>query len=244
VGRTFKQTLGRIKRSLFRNWYEVSIEECCNPYAMRFGGEGWHFLVETLRELENNQNIPLQETILYQYHKQYCPTVIGEIFQSSELSKQYEFEYPWGNWKNKGPYGRSKPFSETRYQGPSSDDFIKKQYDNIVSIYESMKIEGYRPLEYGFIGGTFLLSADQERLFVVHQGNHRMAALTALGVKKIKVVTIKGFIKNINEKQVDNWHYVKTGKWRKDDALKLFRSFYTENGNHIVSGINLSARSD
>lgn len=211
---------------------------------MRFGEDGWHFLVETLRELNKNPNIPFKESILFQYHEQFCPTFIEEIFRTLELSKKYKFEYPWGNWKDKGPYDITKPFYLTRYQGPSSEEFVKKQYDNIISLYQSMKTEGYRPLDYGFIGGTFLHSENQERLFVVHQGNHRMAALTVLGVKKIRVVTIKGFLKSVSENEVDNWYYVKTGKWRRADALKLFRSYYTENGNHILSGLKFSVKSN
>lgn len=78
-----------------------------------------------------------------------------------------------------------------------------------------------------------MLSADGKRRFVVLQGNHRMAVLSALGYKKITVRTNPGYLDYVRESDMNNWARVREGSCDIQTARAVFRLYFDETGEHV-----------
>jgi hypothetical protein len=102
-----------------------------------------------------------------------------------------------------------------------------------------MKEQGYRPWQFGhtFIGGTFLISEDGERRFVVLQGNHRLAALAHLGMDRIAVRGVRGYLSEIRERDVERWPLVRAGACSPPAARAIFRLFFEQVGWHLADSL-------
>ena len=143
------------------------------------------------------------------------------------------FIYPWGSFRKDDNF--IKDSRNSRFCGPSSDLFIKEELKRIISLYKDLKKNGYTPMVYphSFIAGTWLESCSGNKVFVVMQGNHRMAALSFLNHKRIEVRTVpylKGIIK---EKDIKKWPLVREKICEENNARKIFNFFFENNGQHI-----------
>jgi hypothetical protein len=234
---------GSLLRYITRPWneIEVSFDECVNFFACSFGPNGWHPVVETLRQVERDPNIPLENTVLYRYHRNFCPEGIADLLPDGKVQFRPSFGlYPWGSFKRKGPF-KAKDRHRTTSCGPSDEKFIAEMFDRILTLYHRLQKEGYQPWRFGnnVIGGTVLEDLSGARRVVILQGNHRMAVLAALGMKRIRIRFLPDSLRIIREADVDRWHFVKSGECSKKDALAIFRLYFQENGHHIARYLNL-----
>lgn len=230
--------LGNVYRFLTIQQYQVSIEvdEARTIFGSSFGSDGWHHLICTLEEYDQDHNIDYRTTSLYSYLKYFQPISICDLLETPYVEKCNLplFVFPWGTFK-KGQVVSNKEPGKSRFCGPSSDLFIKDEFDRTIYLYEEIKKTGYKPWSFGntFIGGTFLVSKEGERRFIVLQGNHRMAILAHLGYKHIKVRDVKGYMVKVNESAILDWPLVKTGGCSKGIAESIFRLYFAQNGYHI-----------
>jgi len=213
----------------------VSLEITTNIFGCSFGPCGWHHLVEMLKEYKANPDIFWRDTTLYRYHKNFKPKSIRDLVVTSEqtVCNIPLFTYPWGTFV----VGQAeKNVLNSRFCGPSTDEFIEAEYLRIITLYEQVKENSYKPWRYGhgFIGGTFMIDRNGRRRFVVMQGNHRMAVLASLGVRQVKVRTYPGFLlTEVREGDVHRWPLVRDGRCTPDAALAIFRMYFEENGEHV-----------
>jgi hypothetical protein len=229
--------LGNIKRLITLPVYqkEILVSEATNIFGCSFGTDGWHHIRQTLKEYDNNIEIPFNETTLYKYLKNFCPRNILEASGINRASDNIRlFCYPWGmSFKISGE--SNKDVWQSRFCGPSSDSFINEEYHRIVNLYRKLKISGYKPwsMGNGFIGGTFLINRYGQRRFVILQGNHRMAILAHLGLKKLNVRSIPGFFSKVYETDVKEWPFVKNRIFDEREALEVFNMFFDQTGFHV-----------
>jgi hypothetical protein len=233
---------GNVRRFVTIPWQQrnISMSEATNIFACSFDSNGWHHIVRTLIEYNNNPDIPLSETTLYKYLKNYCPGNISDLAGCKRDSSNIPlFYYPWGmSFRQSGIV--EKNVWQSRFCGPSSDVFIEEEFKRIIALYMNMKKTGYKPwrTNNGFIGGSFLLKNNGQKRFVVLQGNHRMAVLSFLDKKRLSVRTIKGYLPVVKESEVKEWPFVKNGLFTEDEALKIFNLFFIEKGYHIKALLN------
>lgn len=212
----------------------VPIEQITNIFACNFGIKGWHPIVETLKEYQQNPQISFRDTTLYRYHKQFTPLNTSQALLEINDDFLPLFVYPWGAFTHKTPSNKSAQTS--RFCGPSSDPFIEEEFQRIISLFESIKTSGYRPWRHhqNQITGTFLFDDQGNRRFVVMQGNHRVAVLATLGWSNIpiriqpKICTTKVFLSDKNR-----WQYWNESSEKQRLMLSIFSSFFGEYGQHI-----------
>jgi hypothetical protein len=233
--------LGNIKRliTLPGQQKEISVSEATSIFGCSFGPDGWHHIRQTLKEYDSNNEIPFNETTLYKYLKNFCPRNILEAAGIDRISDNIQlFYYPWGiSFKTSGE--SDKDVWQSRFCGPSTDSFIDEEYRRILNLYGKLETFGYKPWSRGnsFIGGTFLINRYGQRRFVVLQGNHRMAILAHLGLKKISVRSIPGFFFRIHETDVRKWSFVRNGMFNEKEALEIFNMFFDKTGFHVKNFI-------
>jgi hypothetical protein len=229
---------GNIYRFITACKYQKTIlpDEACSIFGASFGRDGWHHIIETLKEYDHDTEINYRDTTLYAFLKHFTPEKISDFFvgvntQDCNLSI---FNWPWGTFK-KNELFSEKQTQMSRFCGPSSDNFIKNEYDRTIALYKKIKKTGYKPWQYGntFIGGTFLVKNSGLRRFVVLQGNHRIAILFHLGYAELDVREVKGYLVEVEEKYLKSWLLVKRGKCSVSQAKMIFNMFFEQNGHHL-----------
>ncbi len=170
---------------------------------------------------------------MYRFLKNFKPKSISHFVNSDDPLPI--FTYPWGTFKkNESKTTKKREFS--RFCGPSTDEFIKEEFNRTIKLYNKICKEGYKPWSnYNrHIGGTFLIKKNGLKKFIVLQGNHRMAILSHLGYSEsISIRNIKGYKFKIFEKNLKNWPLVKINECTEKHALEIFNLYFKENGSHI-----------
>ncbi len=132
---------------------------------------------------------------------------------------------------------------QSRFCGPSQDNFVIEEFERVKTLYSQMKENGYKPTTFpnSFIGGTWLIRSNGQRRFVVLQGNHRMAILAHLGYTKVAVRTLPGYIPMIQEKDIKKWPLVRLGFCPESHASDVFNLFFEVAGFHIAKRLGGSS---
>ena len=223
---------------------KVPIDICTNPMGFSFAPEGWNYLIEQLKQFDRNPDVEAKDSVLYRFHQRYQPEDMSDLPVSAGSDVTFKPSlsiYPWGSFdirKSKSG-GTVKNAHRTRFYGPSSFTLVEKDFFNLLSLYEYMKVHGYRPWYFrnAFIGGVFLERRDGEKRFVVLQGNHRTAVLAHLGHKQILTRYLKGYYQCVSEKDINEWFYVKSGECNIEDAAAYISSFFKLNGTERAKAI-------
>jgi len=231
-----RHVLGNALRLLTSPWRQraINLDEATTIFACSYGCNGWHPLVESLKEYQMTPDIGWKESALFQYHTEFCPKTIGDLVDALQNDCDIPlFVYPWGTFRIGAKW--DKEVLTSRFCGPSSFELIESEFDAIVALYEKIRIEGYQPWKHGngFIGGVFLHAEDGQRRFIVLQGNHRMAVLAALGMEKVAVRTYPGYLAHVKESDIKNWVHVVNGRCDVDVARSIFRMYFDESGDHV-----------
>lgn len=214
----------------------IAPEEATTIFACSFGRDGWQHLRRTLEEYDRDPEVRPAETTLHRFLTHFAPSSICELLGPSAQGHCALplFVYPWGTFR-RGETSSTKDASRSRFCGPSTADFVVEEFARVVALYERMKRQGYRPWDFGntFIAGTFLVSAEGERRFVVLQGNHRLAVLSHLGIRRIAVRNARGYLAEVHERDVEHWPLVHAGTCDAAAARSIFRLFFEKDGRHI-----------
>ncbi len=225
---------------------EVPLEICTNLMGFSFAASGWNYLIEQLKQFDTNWDVKVKDSVLYRFHQSYQPKNMSELAYSCGNEVDFSPElsiYPWGSFNieksNKG--GVAKDPYQTRFYGPSSLALIEKDLENLRSLYDYMKVHGYRPWYFrnAFIGGVFLERENGEKKYVVLQGNHRTAIMAHLGYKTMLVRHLAGYYKYISQRDIHNWYYVKSGDCSLADALTYFDCLFNLDGTERHKKIEL-----
>ena len=232
--------LGNFIRSITAPFYQYEIDpkDACTIFGSRFSN-GWNHIIETLKEYDNNPNIDYKDTSLYDFLKYFKPEDLSDFINFKSKNKSPIFIFPWGS-VNKKFESNEKDLLKSRFCGPSSDEFIKKEFDDIIYLYKKLKHEGYKPQIYpnSFIIGTWLISESKASVFIVLGGNHRMAILSHIGLNKIKVRTHKMLIRKVYLSQLQSWPFIVNNKFSIENAKNIFDVFLNKRGFHLKQIIN------
>jgi len=201
-------------------------------FGCSFGCGGWQHLVRTLEEFRADPAIGWRSTTLAAFHRAFCPRNVFDVVGRDVDAPPFVF--PWG------PFSvgfRRKEVLSSRFCGPSTDDFIRDEFERLIRLYERIRSTGYRPWSFGhgFLYGTILVDRTGARRFVVLQGNHRMAALAVLGAEAVSVRTDpRRLLAVVREEECERWPLVQSQVCSVSDAIAVFRMFFEQNGLHVL----------
>jgi hypothetical protein len=233
--RKTKYRFGNLLRAASAPWLEASISPnaATSIFGCCFGDDGWHHLRQTLKEYDENPKREIKETAMWKFLKNFCPNGIS-VFANIEYQDPLPlFVYPWIDLSNLGE--KPKDPKSSRFCGPSSDEFVRKEYLRTISLYKKIKSQGYKPSHYphSLISGTFLISRSGKMRFIVMQGNHRMAVLAHLGYSEILVRANTGTIPFVDERKIKTWPNVRNGRCSVEHAGEVFNYFFKKNGSEM-----------
>lgn len=219
--------------------------ERCRSHMLGFTADGNPF-VESLRTYSENKCNYTGSTLEY-YYNNFCPDSMQSVLSSAEnsLNKFHPMAtvLPWGiaTPEQKLPKVCVNPSADKLFSseakklglsekdnygwqffGPVSEGLGQLEYKRLISVFNSIKDDGYLPEKHGFIHGQFLVS-DDNWAWVNIGGKHRFASLAALNFKSIPIsLTSRSSALFIRRADVQYWPNVRNGLFSEFDALNIF----------------------
>jgi hypothetical protein len=71
---------------------------------------------------------------------------------------------------------------------------------------------------------------DGKNAFLLTDGNHRVAAMIALGYKYVLIR--QDAHDRVSEAECDYWPGVSSGRYKREDALGIFQAYFSGNSNY------------
>lgn len=223
---------------------KVDMDKCRDNNGFMYTEEG-HYFVETLRQYENNGDLEYEESYLKGYYEGFQPDNRRDNYLWEEGVDCFPMDHGWlyDPWRRPAnPPLRKKRF-ETRKGGnhnigPNTEEFGQAEFNRLKGAYDALKENGYNPDFFvdGYITGYLLVRKDDYR-FVASEGQHRIAALAALGYDSficrfdLKPWTSETVFYN----QASKWPQVKAGIFTPKVAKMCFEHFFrTDNNTRLI----------
>jgi len=104
---------------------------------------------------------------------------------------------------------------------------INREFGWLENAWRNIRREGYRPREYGFVTCLKLVGPGAAS-YIVLDGNHRLAALHAVGARLVEVKV--PWLRIVRRRRVRQWPRVRDGALGQEEALAIFdRYFWSSN---------------
>jgi len=218
--------------------------------ALSYSPDGWHPFVATLRECAVGTNTEYKDSVLRQFYDTHRPKHAAEAVAGFDQFPSAYIKYPahvyrlapWRalsvekidwvvrSWTNKDRTEHSNMEREWSldydgypYHGPVSRVAGVLEYQRLISVYRSLKSDGYNR-SYGHTNFILLMRGNEYRILNVGQGNHRTAAMAALGHKTVPARFFRNHVINIDMAQY--WPQVRNGLWTEDEAEAYFHHLF------------------
>ena len=234
--------------------FEVPLAKCRYPFHFSYDPLGWHPFVQTLRQYQENPKLRYHDSVLHDFYSKHQPKSLLEAFfgtptaATADLSSlaelaipQYEPFFPWDPKKPtaKGEKGLDSAHGHQGF-GPVTDDKGELELLRLTQTYDSIEANGYQP-SHGHDGDIrgYLLKTDGDYRFIIRQGLHRAAVLSAMNYTHIRVCFFDPYPRAIFKGELENWPQVKRGVMTREAAECIFTMFFKENGTEKARRIGL-----
>lgn len=215
---------------------DVELSTCRDLQGFGYVRPHWHPFVAQIEQYTFNEDITYNESILRDFFHAFQPQNQYERYfgrqgkQSPPLHKGWA-PLPWFNVKTK--HIPLKPFQTRQggnhFHGPNTEDFGTSELNRIITAYKLLKKNGYQPEIYpdGYIQGFFLKKGDDYR-FVITEGQHRIAALAALGYRTVRcrMAPDSHYPRCVNIADIAQWPLVKQRMYSTVLANRMFHIFF------------------
>ncbi len=228
--------------------FEVEVEKCRSLNGFGFNANGWNHFNALLEQLSENQDLEYDKCILKTFYERFQPTNRQEHFfglnsvDMPPLNKGWTI-FPWMESTNRVLNPVKSPVSRpggNHHYGPNSDDFGKREQRKLLQTKLLVERFGYLPEIFpdGYVLGYFLKDKDDYR-FMVCEGQHRMAAVGALGCEEIKAKFAPDNIPVVDIAKIKQWPQVKQELYSLAVAEKVFYYFFEEDGRRKAKQLGL-----
>jgi hypothetical protein len=238
---------------------------CPLKYCLKLNGlSNWHPFVETLREYELGKITTYEGSVLEAYYNKHQPAnaseaIVGfkqtpDIFRT-QPAHVYRLS-PWHPDSAEHVDSSVKEFTKEhfpshdgevmtlesdgfQYHGPVSQKKGQFEYHRLIQIYESIKDNGYNR-ELGHAYFLMLRRGKDVRFLARGDGNHRTAAMAALGHDKIPALFQRPIIFDIE--MAEHWVQVQKNVWTHDQAVAYFNHLFDFDSRKWARKHNLISR--
>ena len=234
---------------------DVEMDHCVDGLNLAYTEPGWHYFIAALREYEADPTTPYARSLLRRYYAGFRPENLQVAFGLTGEDVGALGQMPVHVYNPILPW--SVPDARTRLEGdqlnidfvpipprdfhrcgPVADEHGAVEWKRITTLYDVMKKVGYRPERYddGYIRGFLFKDGDEYR-FQATAGQHRLAALAALGHQTVRVKLQPGMPAVVDRAQLAEWPWVQRKLYTETQALRIFRSRFDRRGEHARSAV-------
>ena len=217
---------------------DAAIADCVHYCGFRYGRREYNPYETYLVELVSGIGVAKARRRLIEFLRHYRPRHFAEAL-GCELSREYPlWSYPWRR-KPPQPAWRERPdecpdilthFSE---QGIPSHR-IDEEFMWLERALSRLKQDGYQPETQGYVVGIDLQGMDGRSAFLLRDGNHRVAALSALGNVQVRLRR-SWRVPAVREAEVERWPQVRAQVYTADDAQRVFQAYLRGNHRFVTS---------
>lgn len=249
---------GRLGGRLTGELVHVNLEETVSAHALQsFGRNGWHHFTEACllisqAGVQKQPRLAAAADALTNYYDKFQPENFGEIWRRAGLSTDIGLlaGQPTRHYCNWLPWAEpcdtladmqagvtrcgAWPAGDCHAYGPLSPDERLRELSRIHAVLSKLSNDGYEPdvnLD-GYIRGQILLRGTESR-FLVSAGQHRLAALAALGYNQFLAKFQPGRSKVIDVAKVQSWPQVANGTYTEQQAINVFNGLFEANGKKL-----------
>jgi hypothetical protein len=101
---------------------------------------------------------------------------------------------------------------------------IEEEYSWLDRAYRTISSEGYKPEQFSYLE-VFELKDGSQSVFILKDGNHRLSALAAL--KHTEVLVKRSTRETVDLAQSGRWPQVLAGNYSLEDAIAVFRVYFS-----------------
>lgn len=213
--------------------YSAPIDLMVGRPIFGYGQPSWHPFVAASKELLADIDAPYETSVLRRFYDSFTPKTIAEahfLKAPSPLDRvptRSLFE-PWMLFPApfSDPFGQHFPSGSPLF-GPLNMGDGRAQWRRLRASVKSILEYGYRPELFprGRINVSVLRSRGSERYLVGH-GQHRVAVLAAMGMKRIRVGIHANVPSVIDESEVHLWPHVRSGFLGAEIAVAELRRYF------------------
>lgn len=224
--------------------FACPIRDCTMYNGLRFDPSGYHPFIETLREYQEGSVQSYEGSALQQYYDGWQPNNAREALigcpdgpEALTDVPSYAFYLPWlfvnPEQRAEMIWAGIRAFYEGNgletdidhgylMHGPVSETFGRLEYRRLLEVYHRLRSEGY-DRTHGDIVVSLYRRGDELRFGVEH-GNHRIAAMAALGHDTIPASFIS--MRVVKVKDAAHWPQVRNGFWPEASARRYFHHIF------------------
>lgn len=218
--------------------FKCPIDKCVSYNGFSFSPESWNPFILSIHEYRKRNVSEYKGSFLERYYETWCPSNCGESMlmrKNTEFQTltcpPYVFPKPWSAEDIESLIRRREqtikkhldrhnipdpgPHHGTHFHGPVSSHKGQVEIDRLISVFESLSKQGY-DRSYGDVKVVMVQSGSDTR-FLVCGGNHRIAAMSALGYETVPAQLVGPG--RVDSRDVDYWPQVWRGVWNRDTAL-------------------------
>jgi len=224
------------------------LHKCVHRTGLNFKSSGWHPFVQTLEEYKKNKQLRYEDSSLKKYYDNWQPLSADQAVTGLELSSKklqslppyLIYLSPWSSrsinqmdlvvrcWHKQDELEHGEVFLNMDKDGfalfgPVSKEKGNLEFRRLITIYESLKTNGY-DRSHGDIGVLVLKRGADYRYLNSGDGYHRTAALAALNFSKIPARFFHPWIISIDD--IDYWPQVQNGIWNRKAAAEYFNHLF------------------
>lgn len=235
----------------FRNWLlgalrrsvTVPISECVHFGAFPYGSRGYNPYESYLIRFSSNKESAREEFV--EFLKFYRPQHMGELL-GLELSRWYpNWCFPWtlrlgssasaerAGWHT-NPADCPDIITHFSPRGiPRAR--IEEEFRWLEDVHSSIRVNGYHENGTRPVIARRLEAPDGSKAYLLLDGNHRVAALSSLGVAKIRLRFTP--LRTVRLKHLRTWPLVVRGFYQRDDAESIFCQYFRGNNKVRTTGV-------
>ena len=227
--------------------FSVKLSDCIDEFGNSYGKDGDHHFVQALKRGEDADSVA---SYLREYYASHPIRSFNEVV-GRDIGKDAGAKYfcPW-------EAGRIRPLAKFAFShkvGPTPEEAIGPIVRRLLGVLESVCEYGLRTwvMLDGYPRGIEVVNQQDDCRYLIRDGNHRIAVLSHLGWKTLKVCyedehwqasrlflwfhqltsgraasAQKVHPRQVREDQVAQWPHVRDGLVSPDDALKYFQEVY------------------
>lgn len=222
--------------------FECPLSDTVIQKGLSCSPDRWHPFVATLREYAAGESRGYEDSILRRYYEIHRPANGAEAIAGFDRVPDAYTKYPphsyraapwrtltideidrcvrtWSRDDDEEHGGEDGNWSlETdgfQYHGPVSLRMGRLEYRRLVNVYESIQKNGY-DRRLGHAHFLVLKRANDIRFLAMGPGNHRSAAMAALGRETIPSIFASFHV--VDADMAEYWPQVRRGEWTKEQA--------------------------
>lgn len=206
----------------------VPIQHCRHYTAFAYGNNSINPYENYICSMHQGMPPATRRRNFYEFLQYYRPKNVSEALGVATQRKYPLWSYPWNSalkaqnvvW-TEDP--NAIPDIITHFSEKGILEFrILQEFFWLENAYYTIKNYGYLPEKYGYCTAWKLKIHDNSVRYLITDGNHRISALSALGIQEV-AVTITSTIEIAECKE---WIGIKNGHFTIDDAVSVFRAYF------------------